>query len=192
LISKALIEACKRNDRRAQKKLYEFCYEILARVGYRYAKNEEDIQEIINESFLKINKNVERLGTLSMSVEAYIWRAGVNTAIDLYRKKAKYKQHIAMEASLPTDWEMKEGVMESMVESGMSAERIMELVRELPDMTRQILNLFSIDGYTHKEIGKMLNIKESLSRWHLHKGRKMLYEQLKDIYSLKHLSGYGK
>jgi len=192
LINEQLISACKENDRRAQRKLYEFCYDILARVGYRYAKNAEDVQEIINESFMKIVRNADRLLTLTMSVEAYIWRAGVNTAIDLYRKNNRYKKTIQMEADLPDDWKAAEGESPAEALAELDVQEIMACLRELPNMTREIVNLFSIDGYTHKEIAKMLNIKESLSRWHLHKGRKLLYEQLKHNYSLNHLRGYEK
>jgi RNA polymerase sigma-70 factor (ECF subfamily) len=58
---------------------------------------------------------------------------------------------------------------------------IFQLIESLPDVTREVLNLFAVDGYAHKEIAQMLSISEELSRWHLHKGRKLMAEKIQKL-----------
>lgn len=180
MIDEEIIQGCKRKDRKSQRAFYEFCYPILARVGYRYAKNDDEIQEIINEAFMRLIKKVERFETLNTSHEAYIWRAGINTAIDLFRKTKNYKEMIRVESSMPEDWKENEGSTDDL-NSSIDAQEIIKLMATLPEPTKTILNLFAIDGYSHKEIGDMLGMKETLSRWHLHKARKMMKELLNPL-----------
>lgn len=179
MIDDKIIQGCLENQRSAQRKLYELCYPILARVGYRYAKNEDEIQEIINEGFINIIKDVEKIKGLTLSFEAYVWRCGVNKAIDLFRKYKNYKNLIRPEASFSEEWKMQEGVEEGNYYKQMDVKEIMECMRSLPDLSRQVMNLFAIDGYAHAEIAKMLHISEELSRWHLYKARKLMKEKLK-------------
>ena len=63
-------------------------------------------------------------------------------------------------------------------ESNIDSKEIFKLIQQLPDLTRQVLNLFAIDGYSHKEVGTMLGLSEEASRWHLHKARKIMTEKL--------------
>jgi RNA polymerase sigma-70 factor (ECF subfamily) len=189
LIDDIVIQGCKRSDRKSQRAFYEFCYPILARVGYRYAKNDDEIQEIINEAFMRLIKKIERFEDLNISHEAYIWRAGVNTAIDLFRKSKNYKKLIRVESSMPVDWTPMEAVTKNELDSQANAKHILKIMATLPEPTKTILNLFAIDGYAHKEISKMLGIKETLSRWHLHKARKIMKEKLSPIVMKK---AYGE
>ena len=179
MITEQTIQGCIDGKRKAQRVLYEFCYPILARVGHRYANNEEDIQEIINETFVSLIYKIDRFRTLTVSPEAYVWRAGVNKSIDLFRKSNSYRATIQLNADLPDDWKKQEGQVESQFDKSMNVNEIMNSISALPEMTRAVLNLFAIDGYSHKEIGEMLGIKDTLSRWHLHKGRKLMHEKLR-------------
>ena len=178
MLAGEIIQGCIEENRKSQRAFYEFCYPILARVGYRYAKNEDEIQEIINESFMRLIKKIERFPSLTTSVEAYIWRAGINTAIDLFRKSKSYKDLIKVASSMPEDWKENEASTDEL-NSNLDAKEIMHMMAGLPEPTKTILNLYAIDGYSHKEIGDMLGMKETLSRWHLHKARKLMTTLLK-------------
>ena len=59
------------------------------------------------------------------------------------------------------------------------AEQLLQLIRQLPPVTHQVFNLFAIDGYSHKEISKMLGMSEGTSKWHLSTARKKLQHLLK-------------
>ena len=60
----------------------------------------------------------------------------------------------------------------------MDTNQIFNLIKELPETSREVLNLYAIDGYSHKEVAEMLQITEEASRWHLHKARKLMAEKL--------------
>jgi RNA polymerase sigma-70 factor (ECF subfamily) len=57
-------------------------------------------------------------------------------------------------------------------------ERVMEIINRLPAVTREVFNLFAIDGYAHKEIAAMLDISENTSKWHVHDARRRIREVL--------------
>lgn len=61
----------------------------------------------------------------------------------------------------------------------------MRYLEILPPTTRKVFNLFAIDGFSHKEIGKMLNMKEGTSKWHVKEARTRLQEALKKKEILK-------
>jgi RNA polymerase sigma-70 factor (ECF subfamily) len=63
----------------------------------------------------------------------------------------------------------------------MDSREIYKMIQELPDITREVLNLFAIDGYSHKEVAEKLTISEEASRWHLHKARKLMTEKLEKM-----------
>ncbi|MEM1217153.1 MAG: sigma-70 family RNA polymerase sigma factor, partial [Bacteroidota bacterium] len=54
----------------------------------------------------------------------------------------------------------------------------LQMIARLPEGYRVVFNLYAIEGYSHREIAELLNIKESTSRSQLVKARKMLQAQL--------------
>ena len=70
-------------------------------------------------------------------------------------------------------------------ESKMDSQEIYKMIQSLPDTAREVLNLFAIDGYSHKEIAEMLNFSEEASRWHLHKARKLMVEKMEKNNTIK-------
>jgi RNA polymerase sigma-70 factor (ECF subfamily) len=57
----------------------------------------------------------------------------------------------------------------------------MGLLKRLPDISRNVFNLYVIDGYTHKEIGDLLEISDGTSKWHLSNARKLLRDMVEKI-----------
>jgi RNA polymerase sigma factor (sigma-70 family) len=58
---------------------------------------------------------------------------------------------------------------------------LMGLLKRLPDVSRNVFNLYVIDGYTHKEIGDLLDMSDGTSKWHLSNARKLLREMVVKI-----------
>ena len=61
----------------------------------------------------------------------------------------------------------------------LDAEALEQMIQQLPETSKKVFNLYAIDGYTHKEIGEMLNISDGTSKWHVSHARKVLQEMLK-------------
>ena len=166
----ALIAGCLKEERWAQKKLYESYYPSMMGVCMRYANNREDARDILNEGFVKVFKNLGRY-QVGTSLEAWIRRIVINTSIDFYRKAIRQRTE-DMELARHESYPQEDPI------SKCSAEDILAAVQELPASYRAVFNLYAIEGFSHKEIGEMLGITESTSRSNLVKARTKLQDML--------------
>ena len=172
-----IIKGCLNNDRKCQRLMYEFCFPIMMKVCKRYTINEDEAVESMNASFLKILKNLSGLKELE-KLPGWVKQISVNTAIDYYRSKKKYNERNRF--TIDTEYSNIGNTYFNMdfTESKMDSQEIYKMIQSLPDTAREVLNLFAIDGYSHKEIAEMLNFSEEASRWHLHKARKLMVEKM--------------
>lgn len=163
-----LIRACIRNEKWAQKLIYEEFYSSMLGVCLRYANNDEDALDILHEGFIKVFKYIGKYkpGT---SLSAWIRRIMVNTAIDYYRKAIRRRTEDITEAyQLSTH--------DADAVSQCSEKEILAAVQQLSPAYRAVFNLYVIEGYSHREIAEFLNITESTSRSNLVKARSRLKE----------------
>jgi len=147
--------------------LYKRYFSYAMSVAVRYTASRNEAMEIVNDSFMKV---LERLDTYDTSKPFKTWyvRIIVNTAIDGYRKKSKEKY--LMNADMDFDDEGKEPE----IETELSANDILALFSYLPDIYKLTFNLYEIEGYDHKEIGRILGISSSTSRSYLTRAKKLL------------------
>jgi len=167
---KDFIEACVRNEKWAQQKIYEDHYSMMFPVCMRYANDKEEALDILHEGFIKVFRNISKYKS-GTSLKAWIRRIMVNTAIDLYRKKVRKRTE-----SLDNAYSVSS--LDPDVISEMAAEEIMKALQELSPAYRTVFNLYIIEGYSHKEVADILKITESTSRSNLVKARKKLKEIL--------------
>ena len=99
----------------------------------------------------------------------------INTAIKNNQKKSVSHEEIGLE-------HIKEDSAGPEVFSALSEEEIIKLISSLPDGYRMVFNLYAIEGFSHKEIGELLNIEESTSRSQLVKARRILQEKVHELY----------
>ena len=180
MVDQSIIDKCKKNDRRAQEKLYEWYYVKLMPTCMRYHKNEEDARHILNIGFVKICKNLDKLKS-STPFEAWVRRIVMNTIIDEFRKNKNYIQLVDNKET-DRELEVAGSTVENSVWSKLETDILMGLLKRLPDVSRKVFNLYVIDGYSHKEIGAMLHISDGTSKWHLSNARKLLRDM---VYKLR-------
>lgn len=176
-ITSDILEACKSDDRKSIQILYEYCFKKLMPVCFRYHNNEEDAHSSLNIGFMKVLKGLETIDNKVVNFNAWSKRIMVNTLIDEYRKKQNYTKHVSTKE---TEREL-EHVSSSTVneaESDLGYENLMKLVKQLPEISRKVFNLYVIDGFNHKEIGDLLEISEGTSKWHLSTARKVLRDKI--------------
>ncbi|MEX1001516.1 MAG: sigma-70 family RNA polymerase sigma factor [Crocinitomicaceae bacterium] len=185
-----IIEACRKNDRRAQEKLYEWCYVKLMPTCMRYHKNEEDARNVLNIGFVKICKNLDKIKK-DAPFEAWVRRIMMNTIIDDFRKNKNYTQLVDQKE---TDRELEiHGLsVDNSVWSKLEMDVLMGLLKRLPDVSRKVFNLYVVDGYSHKEIGDMLGISDGTSKWHLSNSRKLLREMVIKLRKSENLEIWAK
>lgn len=165
-MERELLLECQRNDRNAQRKVYEKMAGKLYSVCRRYLKNDEDIEEVLADSFYKIFTKMNQLQNPDI-FEAWARKIVVNEC--LQKLRAARELHIPLEE----DHAFSAGFSSEDV----SFEKdIMSLLNFLPEGCRAIFNLFAIEGYPHKEIADMLSISEGTSKSQLNFARKKLQE----------------
>lgn len=171
-----LIEAVRNRERWALKKIYEDNFEWLMPVCLRYADKEEEAEDILHEGFIKIFRNIDKYqpGT---SLKSWMKRIMINAAIDAYRdKKRKRTEELTPMLQLKSK--------RPDILSKLTADEILEALRQLSPMYRAVFNMFVVEGFSHREIARTLNITESTSRSNLVKARNKLKTLLlpKDKY----------
>jgi RNA polymerase sigma factor (sigma-70 family) len=175
MISEELLKRCMKDDRKAHYELYKVCFSSLMSVCMRYKKNEEEAAEMLNAGFLKI---VTKLHTYKTEVpfEAWIRRIMINTIITDYHKHKKYKESTSF-PELGFE-RLEKGSAQNNAESNMSYEYLLTLINTLPDTSRNVFNMYVLDGMTHDEIASALGISQGTSKWHLHEARKKIQLKL--------------
>lgn len=161
-----LIKACIKQERWAQKELYETYYSPMMGVCMRYSNNEDDALDILHEGFIKVFRNISKY-QVGTSLSAWIRRIMVNTAIDFYRKNIRRRTE-DIEDAFDISTEEADAI------SKCAEKEILEAVQQLSPVYRAVFNLYVIEGYSHKEVGDLLNISESTSRSNLVKARTKL------------------
>ena len=167
-----LIRGCKINDRKAQEQLYRCFYRAMMNLCLRYTKNETDATEVLNIGFLKIFRNIQQYDPAKAAIYTWLRTIIVNSCIDYIKTRQK-------EITTTELVQAEEMDIDPEVFSKMETAIILQLVRNLPPATQAVFNLYIMEGYGHKEIGKLLQITEGTSKWHLSEARKKLQQLLK-------------
>lgn len=160
-----IIKACTANDRIGQEKLYRLYFGSMVAMCRKYMFNDEDIQSVVNDGFLKVFINLTKNPVLT-NVEGWIRRIIYNTMIDFHRSNKKYTSNVALVETFF------DGVTGYAPES--DVDFIFRLIDNLPEPMRTVFTKYAIEGYSHREIAESLDIKENTSKWHLFEARKKL------------------
>ncbi|GAB4253394.1 MAG: sigma-70 family RNA polymerase sigma factor [Vicingaceae bacterium] len=152
-----IIEGCKQNNPKAQKKLFDAYSRKMMGVCLRYSKNEDDAQDVLQLGFIKVFEKIEMFN-YSGSLEGWIRRIMINTALDFLRKNKYHDQNIEMD-KVEYQLHYQQDMM-----SKFSHQELLKLIQQLPTGFRTVFNLYAIEGYSHKEIGEMLGISENTSK----------------------------
>ena len=169
-----LIALCLKQDRKAEYELYKQSYGYLMSICMRYSRDKDTASEMLNVGYLKILKNLHSYKP-EISFKAWIRQIMINTLIDEYRRNKRERERLTYvdEYFDTTDFsEVNEAL------SRLNCQQILDEIGKLPEATRRVFNLFVIDGYSHREIGEMLEISEGTSKWHLNAARQKLREYI--------------
>lgn len=172
-----LINNCKKQLAASQKLLYDTYANKMLSVCMRYINDKAEAEDVLQEGFIKIFANINHFRSEG-SFEGWMRRIFVNTALSALRvKQIKFAENM--------DHHLNYSQVEPSVFDKIGAQEIFELIRSLPNGYRIVFNLFAIEGYSHKEIGEMLNITESTSRTQFLKARNTLKEKITSKHLMK-------
>ncbi|MCB0506136.1 MAG: sigma-70 family RNA polymerase sigma factor [Cyclobacteriaceae bacterium] len=172
-IHRELVESSKKGDVRAQFELYKLNSTAVFNTCYRIMRNREDAQDILQESFSEAFLKLPGFRHES-SFRTWLKRIAVNKCInEIKRKKAdlqfsdeieRYGNHAEDEGALPE----------------LSIEMVKKATEQLPTGSRLIFQLYTLEGYDHREIAEILNVSESNSKSQYMRARMKIKEILKN------------
>ena len=167
-----LIRKCKEGDPKSQSQLYNKYAPMLMSICMRYARNEEDAQDILHDSFVKILTNIDKVDE-NWAYVGWMKTIVVNTAINAYRDKMKTGVNVDIE-------EVQEVIEDVRLSQSdfLSRELLLKCISELPEGYRTVFNLYEIDGYSHLDITKMTGISYSTVRSQLFKAKRALKKKI--------------
>jgi len=165
-MNKEDILLCIKNDRSAQKRLYESYKSRMYILCQRYFSNKEDGRDALQEGFIKVFKDLHQYDESKAALGTWMNRVFVNTCLQKIRKKKVDFQAMGSHAE-------KIG-FESTVISDLNLKDLTKIIQLLPLGYRTVFNLYVIEGYTHKEISSQLGIAVGTSKTQLMKAKKML------------------
>ena len=171
MTEESLIKKCASGNSLAQKTFYEKFAGKMMGICLRYTKDYEEAQDVMQDAFIKIFgklANYEKKGSL----EGWIRRIVVNTALDSYRKNKKHQKNIDVE-TVNYLLEDKTYIIEEL-----NANDLLAIIKTIPAGYQMVFNLFAIEGYSHREIAEQLNITESTSKSQYSRAKKLLRELL--------------
>jgi len=158
LNDKTLIEQCLKGDEKSQKRLYDKYSSTLMGVCYRYAKNVEDAEDILQEAFIKIFTSMYQFRHEG-SFEGWMKRVTVTTSLNYMNHNKQIKESLTLDSMA---YEVPTHAEEASIR--LSGKDLMDCIQTLPVGYKAVLNLFAIEGFSHREIAEMLDISEGTSR----------------------------
>jgi RNA polymerase sigma factor (sigma-70 family) len=159
----ALLEGCRQSNPKSQELLYRQFYGYAMSVCLRYTRTRDEAVEIVND--------VEKVD-LTKSFKNWLRRIMVNTALDYYRQNHKHYNHDDIQE---TEYMISDNKDAS---SNLCYEELLGFIQKLSPAYRMVFSLFVIDGYSHEEVGDMLNISIGTSKSNLARARINLREML--------------
>ncbi|MEP6926967.1 MAG: sigma-70 family RNA polymerase sigma factor [Ginsengibacter sp.] len=166
-----MVQGCLDNIASAQEALYNRYSPRMLGVCYRFARNREDAEDMMQEGFIKVFTQIHQFRGQG-ALEGWIRRIVVHTCINILKKNKKFTDSVDL---------FHAGSMylnENNIPSILQAKQVVECIRLLPVGYKTVLNLYAIEGYSHKEIAAILDIEESTSRSQYTRAKSMLEDVL--------------
>jgi RNA polymerase sigma factor (sigma-70 family) len=171
MTEEAILRGCLSNDANAQRELYNRYSPKMLAVCYRFAHNREDAEDMLQEGFIKVFSQMHTFENRG-AFEGWVRRIVVHTCINILKKNKKFNESVDIIHAT--------GVLvrEESVPAIIQAKQVVECIRLLPLGYRTVLNLYAVEGYSHREISNMLDIEESTSRSQYTRAKAMLEDIL--------------
>ena len=171
------IQRCKKQDKSAQKKLFEELYAPLVRSASRYLTDLSEAEDCVMKGLLKAFLNIRNF-TYQEPQGLYLWvrRIVINEALMVLRKRRNF--------FLSLEEELSSTGIENEALDKIAVEELNQLIMSLPEGYRTVFCLYVVDGYSHADIASQLGISENTSRTQLSKARnklKLLIERRENV-----------
>lgn len=161
MIDVSLIIACKQQDAKAQRAVYDILLPKLYASCKNYLDSDADIEDVLSEVFVIIFSKIHQL-EIAEALVAWSRKIAVHQCLAFIRKRQSFEE-------LTEAHEQNDNVPNTAMEND-----IYQLVNLLPTNSKMIFNLAVVEGYSHKEIAHLLQISEGTSKSQLHYAKSKL------------------
>jgi RNA polymerase sigma factor (sigma-70 family) len=173
-----IIKACIEGSRKHQKMLYDKYSGRMLGICMRYFSSLDQAEDALQEGFIRVFSNLASFRGEG-SLEGWIKRTIVNTALNHFRNNKKHLFHLDVD-------EIGESMVDLSVKPDQhNAEDLLRLLHSLPAGYKIVFNLYEVEGYSHKEIADKLGISVNTSKSQLSKARRLLQKKLEKLYTEK-------
>lgn len=182
-----LIRGCIAWKREAQNELYRTFAAKMFAVCFRYSKSTEDAEDTFHEGFMKVFENIKAFKG-SGSLEGWIRKVMVNTAIEKYRQNS----HLSLVVSIEDTHENLNHFVSDDLLSGIEANELICMIQKLPPAYKMVFNLYVFEGLKHKEIAAQLRISEGTSKSNLSDAKAILRKKINaELSSFEQVINYN-
>lgn len=168
-----IVRGCYDSSPKAQKMLYERFAAKMLGVVLRYSKDEDEAYDILQDGFVKVFSKIDSFN-MEGSLEGWIRRIMVNTALDQYRKNKKFMRDVKLD-DVSYYLEKDDFIVESL-----AAQDLLKIINSMPQGYKVVFNMFAIEGYSHKEIADKLGVSENTSKSQYSRARQYVRKILEE------------
>lgn len=173
-----IIKGCKREKQSAQKALYELYLPYIIGICRRFNIPDSDLKDAIQEIFIETFLSIKKYDARKAQFKFWIKAVAIHKILKIQRSNR-------MPLIVELDNQNNRLTADNLFLKNLDQEYLTQLITTLPDGYRTVFNLYVIDGYSHKEIGKLLEISEASSRSQLSRAKKLLQEKLRQLKNKK-------
>ncbi len=166
-----IIQGCKTGNSLAQKYFVEYYSPQIFNICKRYMKSDDIARDCLQETLIQVLKNIkkyEERGTFN----AWLSSVTVRVCLSQLRKEKRYRFSELTVSHEPS--------VEEEANFKLDFEDVMKFLETVPEQYRVVINMYLVEGYSHKEIAEFLGVNESTSRSILSRARKMINDAFKD------------
>ncbi|MBL4706378.1 MAG: sigma-70 family RNA polymerase sigma factor [Flavobacteriales bacterium] len=183
-----LIKQCARGNRKAQRTLYERYHVLMHKVCLGYASDREMAKDMLQEGFIRVYKNIGSFKN-NGSFDGWVRRVFVNSCLN-YIRSNRIGNFIYLEKDEALEPHLAHEENDALNQLDVNDFEI--IISKLPLGYRTVLNLFFVEGYTHDEIAKSLEITTGTSKSQLAKAKRKLRNNIDDYFDKESLLAYAK
>lgn len=169
-----LIQRSGKGDAAAQRKLFMEYSEMLLATCTRYMGNKDEAKDVLQDSFMRIFRYAHTFDHIGGNLTGWMKTICIREALKQIKKKKRTSSLDDLQY-IPT--------VDAMVVQSLDTEKLHEMISSLPEKQRTVFNLYVVEGYSHKEIGELINVEEASSRSILSRTKTMLKKRLLNIKS---------